>query len=590
MLSGKFHKILIALIESLVIWILCGQVSAFNVPVRTKDPAIHSNSLWLSEASFSRTVPIKKRRECITELTLFRRLFRQRNQKDERNPESTDESRPSNPEEREEISDAQPSGSSRKLSRHPGKRVEEVAAVCVIGGGVSGLVAATEAAEILKGDKVILLEANQAVGGRVRSETTKDGFVLDRGFAVFIEEYPFSKKLLDFETLKLKKFLPGALVKLKGQKQLARVSDPLRQPQDILGALLSPVGSLGDKFALVPLIFHCRTTDVEDIFLEEESDTLTALRETWGASDTILDRFFKPFLEGIYLAPLEEQSSRMFEFVFKMFSEGAATLPQGGMGAVSRQLAEKAKEVGVEIRTKWPVKELSQTNDGFLVKTRGNDLILAKSVICATEGPVALELISQIRGFESPLTLPKQPQRSVGCLYYSFKGEPPVTEPILILSGMGGDRGSTKHPINNVCFPSVVNKGYAPEGTHLCSVTVLESTLGKFRGHEGELETNVRLELATWFPDFRDDILFNWQLKKIYEIKNAQPGQLKGPFPANVYGGRDCDKFLRKQLPKALFVCGDHMATATLNGALESGVNAGIAAAQAALETSGSVE
>ena len=49
-------------------------------------------------------------------------------------------------------------------------------------------------------------------------------------------------------------------------------------------------------------------------------------------------------------------------------------------------------------------------------------------------------------------------------------------------------------------------------------------------------------------------------------------------------GGRDASTYREKKLPEGLFVCGDHMATATLNGALESGVNAGTAAAKAAMK------
>ncbi len=59
------------------------------------------------------------------------------------------------------------------------------------------------------------------------------------------------------------------------------------------------------------------------------------------------------------------------------------------------------------------------------------------------------------------------------------------------------------------------------------------------------------------------------------QIPKAQPSQYKGPFPASVNGGRPCNTFRGKELPMGLYVCGDHMATATLNGAVESGVNAG---------------
>ena len=70
-------------------------------------------------------------------------------------------------------------------------------------------------------------------------------------------------------------------------------------------------------------------------------------------------------------------------------------------------------------------------------------------------------------------------------------------------------------------------------------------------------------------------ILHKWKLERIYNIPNAQPGQFQGPQPANQNGGRPTNVYRGKVLPAGVYVCGDHMATATLNGALESGINAG---------------
>lgn len=458
----------------------------------------------------------------------------------------------------------------------------ENASICIIGGGVSGLTAAlTASKELNSKEKIILLESSGSMGGRVQSDTTIDGYTLDRGFAVFIENYPKARELLNYDALKLKKFLPGALVKLEDENELARVADPLRQPGELFTALFAPVGNFADKLALLLMIFDVNSKSIPDLFDEEESDTLSYLQSKWGLSDSMLDCFFKPFLEGIYLAPLEEQSSRMFSFVFKMFSEGAATLPQGGMGAVSKQLVETVEKLGVDIRLEHPVSRIHSTEDGFLVQTEdGKTAIQAKTVIIATDGHIAQKIVSQLEGFETLEESPEQPQRSVGCLYYGFEGTPPVTDPILILNGIGQRRGDKANPVNNVCFPSVVNEGYAPEGYSLCSATVLKGAMDAYKGREDELDDAVRKQLATWFPGYEYDIMKKWELKRIYKIPNAQPGQLKGPFPANVNGGRDCTTFRGMGLPKGLFLCGDHMATATLNGALESGANAGIAAAK----------
>jgi hypothetical protein len=47
------------------------------------------------------------------------------------------------------------------------------------------------------------------------------------------------------------------------------------------------------------------------------------------------------------------------------------------------------------------------------------------------------------------------------------------------------EKGTTRKPVNNLCFPSLVSETYAPPGKHLCSVTVLGSTLDLFRSENG---------------------------------------------------------------------------------------------------------
>ena len=218
---------------------------------------------------------------------------------------------------------------------------------------MSGLAAAITAMEQMqskennlstnKTPEIVLLEQSPTLGGRVQSDVTPDGYTLDRGFAVFIEEYPFSKKLLDYDALNLGKFLPGSLIKTRFDcgvdsdesneyAPLHRVSDPLRVPSDLITALSANVGEPADKARILFLLYNVFGNSVEELFAQEEIDTLTCLRDRYGFSNRFIDEFFEPFLEGIYLCPLEEQSSRMFHFIFKMFSEGSATLPEGGMG------------------------------------------------------------------------------------------------------------------------------------------------------------------------------------------------------------------------------------------------------------------
>ena len=179
-------------------------------------------------------------------------------------------------------------------------------AVVVVGAGVAGLTAARACAEA--GVQVRVLEASDGVGGRVRTDSV-DGYQLDRGFQVFIEDYPESRRVLDYDALQLQRFWPGALV-LDGPSR-ASVSDPLRRPQDTLKALLSPVGTPLDKLKLGLLIVRLRTQSLSQALTSDEVSTEQYLRDL-GLSAGIVDGFFRPFLQGVFLAPLAEQSSRMF--------------------------------------------------------------------------------------------------------------------------------------------------------------------------------------------------------------------------------------------------------------------------------------
>lgn len=487
-----------------------------------------------------------------------------------------------------------PSSQSRWPIGGNNQQPTEEADICIVGAGVSGLTAALTACQaMIPSDpkKVVVLEGSPTVGGRVQSDVTADGFVLDRGFAVFIEEYPTARKVLDYDALQLRPFLPGALVKLPDRFRLARVADPLRVPSDLLTALLAPVGGLLDKIKVLPLIYHVKTSTIEDLFKEPETTTQEALGvPRWDFSSAMQQAFFEPFLQGIYLAPLAEQSSRMFSFVFKMLSEGAAHLPTGGMGAVAQQLRDKAVAAGADVRVNQAVAHMEayaggdNNDDGYLIVTAdGKTRLQTKSLIVATDGAVAQQLLSQLDGFASLETLPPIPQRAVGNLYYSFKGTtPPVTDPILVLNGNPAQRNTKEYPINNICFPSVVNPSYAPEGYSLCSVTVLSDAMEAYQDDDPGLDHAVRLQLGNWFREYRSDIYdgAKWKLQGIYRVHKAQPGQLSGPFPSNRHGGRPANVYRGKELPPGVLVCGDHMATATLNGALESGVLAGQEAAQ----------
>ena len=73
-------------------------------------------------------------------------------------------------------------------------------AVVIIGAGLAGL---TCARHLQRNNlPVLVLEATDAVGGRVRSDHV-DGFTLDRGFQVLFDAYPAVRRNLDLAALEL---------------------------------------------------------------------------------------------------------------------------------------------------------------------------------------------------------------------------------------------------------------------------------------------------------------------------------------------------------------------------------------------------
>ncbi len=400
--------------------------------------------------------------------------------------------------------------------------------VIIIGGGIAGLVCARRLCE--SGLQCRLFEASDEIGGRVRTDHV-DGFLLDRGFQVFLTAYPEAQRLLDMPRLGLRRFEPGALIHWNGK--FHRLSDPWRRPQHLLATALSPVATLADKLRIAR--FRRQTTDarLSDLYQRPEQTTTARLRE-FGFSDVIIERFLRPFLGGVFLDRELQTSSRMCEFVFRMFSLGDATLPEKGMGQISVQLASHLPE-GV-IQTKSPVESL----EGQQVMLASGERHTARAVVVATTEPTARRLL----GEPTPA-----PGKSVRCLYFAAP-TPPIREPILVLNGDGVG------PVNNLCVPSQLSRSYAPDGQSLISVTVL-----KQHPDQAALAGSVRDQLQNWFGAS----VAGWRHLKTYDIPYALPSQ---PPPA-------LDPVAKPPgARQGIFLCGDYCDTASINGAMASGLRA----------------
>ncbi|MFG0274895.1 MAG: NAD(P)/FAD-dependent oxidoreductase [Phycisphaerales bacterium] len=386
----------------------------------------------------------------------------------------------------------------------------------IIGAGVAGLACAVRLHEA--GVRVQVLEASDGVGGRIRSDVV-DGFTLDRGFQVLLDAYPESRDLLDCDALDLRPFRAGAMVRFGGKWH--DLADPMREGWGaaVRGAF-SPIATIADAFRVLSLRKRVMRTSADDLLAQPtDRPTIEHLRAL-GFSERIIERFFRPFLGGIYLERELATSSRFFEFVFRMFSEGRACVPARGMQAIPEQLAARLPEGMVRLRT--PVESLDELSAG--------------TVVIATDFAAEARLLRH----DSPTKW-----NATCCLHYAMDA-PPIDRPTLLLDSEG--RG----PINNACVISNVAPGYAPAGKALLSVSVV----GDSPDDEHMLEGRVRAQLRDWFGERASA----WRCLGFRRIRHALPA-----LPA----GDDARPGVRVR--DGLYRCGDWLETPSTNGALKSG-------------------
>ncbi|KAL1328164.1 hypothetical protein HN51_038085 [Arachis hypogaea] len=410
--------------------------------------------------------------------------------------------------------------------------------VIVIGAGLAGLAAATHLNS--KNIPFLLLEASDAIGGRVRTDIV-DGFRLDRGFQIFITAYPEAKKLLDYQSLNLQKFYSGARIFYDGQ--FHTVADPLRHFLDSARSLANPIGSLVDKLLIGSTRIGVLTRSDEDILSAEEVPTIELLKKL-GFSDSIIGRFFRPFFGGIFFDRELQTTSRLFDFIFKCLALGDNTIPANGISAIPEQLAARLPSGSVLLNSKAVSVEI----DGFVlpsVRLQSGEVLTSElGVIVAVEEPVAAQLLAGRNG-----PVPKKPARSTVCIYFSAnRDEIPVSDRVLFLNGSG------KGIVNNMFFATNVAPSYGPPDKALISV----SLIGLFEGEtDDELANKVVQELSGWFGE---RVVREWKYLRTYRVGFAQPNQCP-----------PTDLSKNPRIESGLYVCGDYLTSATFDGALVSG-------------------
>ncbi len=401
--------------------------------------------------------------------------------------------------------------------------------VIVIGAGLAGLNCAREL--VRRGRSVRLLEATATIGGRIGTELHQ-GYRLDRGFQALQTAYPEARSALDLSALDLRAFVPGALIRFEGR--FHRLADPWRQPLAGLATLFSPVGTLADKWRMAMLRRQLLSAGIDQIYDRPETTADARLREL-GFSDAIIDRFFRPFLAGVFFDPTLSVSSRAFEFCFRAFAAGDTAVPATGMGAIPAQLLA-ALPAGI-LRTNARVTGLSEGG----VTLESGERVSAGAIVVATEGVATARLLGD-------KVVPGT--RGTTCLYFAAAA-PPVDEPILVLNATGHG------PVNCLVVPTLLSRDYAPAGDSLIAVSVA----GIPADDDVIVEAAVRAQMRDWFGAAVD----GWRHLKTFRIPDALPLQIP---PV------DNPRYRTRRRADWLYVCGDYCNAPTINWALYSGRSA----------------
>ena len=413
--------------------------------------------------------------------------------------------------------------------------------VAVAGGGLAGLVAARTLAD--RGHDVTVFERNDTVGGRVRSREV-DGFTLDRGFQVLFTAYPAVRRELDLDALDLRAFTPGATLVRPGQR--STLSDPLRDPGALTASLFNQEVTFRDKLRILSLRRDLSKMSASEALADDEG-TIEEFLRSRGFSRQFREHFAAPFYGGITLDRSLSTSQAVFEYTFKMLSQGRTVVPADGMGAIPAQLADCARAAGATIETETPVRSVDPDGDGVTVET-DHETVAAEAAIVATDPPTAMELTG----------VASIPTAARSCVTQHFRLPPSqhLTSGKRLLLNAADDRP------NQVAPMSAVAPEYAPDREQLLSATFL----GEQAADDETLAEEVRDALASWFPENQFGGLELLATDRIEFAQFDQPPGFRSTLPA-------------VDAPEGeIFLAGDYTRWSSIQGAMQSGREAALSA------------
>ncbi len=401
------------------------------------------------------------------------------------------------------------------------RRVTEDADVVVVGGGIAGLLCTRELQRA--GHDVLLLEADEAPGGRVRTDVV-DGYRCDRGFQLLNPAYPAVRRHVDVAALDLRVF--GRGIEVRTADGVSTVLDPRHHARSLPATLRSGYARPVELARLARWVAPALGSVPR--LLAGTDRTLTASLDAGHVDGRLRREVLEPFLAGVLADDSGESSATFVRLLLRSFVRATPGIPALGMQALPDQLAALP---GRPARTGVRVREVRATPHGAEVRAEALTA-RARAVVVATDPPAAAGLL----GLSEPV------MRGLQTWWFASDVAPTASS----LLRVDGRRGPG--PVVNTVVMTNAAPSYAPPGRHLVQATTLLPS--------GATEAEVRGHLA----DLYSAPTGEWDLVVRHDVPHALP---LVPSPLRVRHPVD--------LGDGLFVAGDHRDTSSLQGALVSG-------------------
>ena len=385
----------------------------------------------------------------------------------------------------------------------------------IVGAGHNGLVCAALLAE--SGMRVLVLESSEQVGGAAVTREFADGYLVSPVAHLLYQLQPEVRRDLgvklqnasdDIGTIALGE--DGRHVRLHGRDvhgvsendtdQYRRFHKRTTRFAAVLGGLLNkPPPRLGTKSwsdlaALAKLGF-----DIRRMGRKEMREFLRLIG--MNIHDEVTERFDDPLLKGAvcldavlgtHLGP--RSPNTFMTYLYRLSgNNGQLALPKGGMGSVTAQLAQAARNAGATVYTDTPVRRIVVDNGRVIgVETADGEEHLSYTVVSNADPKRTVMKLVGARHFETTFIRRIHHYRSKGNaakLHLALDGLPNIEG----LAGndfghrivIAGDEHYVERafnpakygeyspePVVEMTFPSVADETLAPAGHHVMSAIV----------------------------------------------------------------------------------------------------------------------